>query len=160
MFVTSDSGHAKLIDGHGSLLGHIGRLHCWHFCGVAHPGMDPRLFPFRLADRDALHARNSRLAPFAQTRRRGTPSPSTSSRKVGIPGLWLHLSKCLIVVFNHEFLRGTDIALEFDRMKENAQQMTEQKQTFSFRDIRKETVYKPLGITLALMFFQQFTVFS
>jgi facilitated trehalose transporter len=53
-------------------------------------------------------------------------------------------------------IRRTDIEAEFQRMKEN-QAKNAQQQQIQPRELLKGSVLKPLGISMGIMFFQQFT---
>ena len=55
-----------------------------------------------------------------------------------------------------ESIRRTDIEAEFQRMKEN-QAKNSQQQQIQPRELLKGSVLKPLGISMGIMFFQQFT---
>ena len=53
--------------------------------------------------------------------------------------------------------RRTNIEVEFQRIKDNEQKNSNKKEKIQFRELLKGSVLKPLGISLAIMFFQQFT---
>lgn len=68
----------------------------------------------------------------------------------------------VIFVEVHFFLlrlthRRTNIENEFKRMKENHQRNTSQQEKIQVKELLKGSVLKPLGISLGVMFFQQFT---
>lgn len=62
---------------------------------------------------------------------------------------WMLLSDIL-------YARRTDIEAEFQRLKEN-QAKNSQQQEIQPRELMKGSVLKPLGISMGIMFFQQFT---
>lgn len=56
-------------------------------------------------------------------------------------------------------IRKTNIEAEFQRLKLNQQSSSQNgnQQTIKLRELMKGSVLKPLGISMGLMFFQQFT---
>lgn len=62
--------------------------------------------------------------------------------------------ECFYLIFFYP--RRTDIEAEFQRLKEN-QAKNSQQQEIQPRELMKGSVLKPLGISMGIMFFQQFT---
>lgn len=115
--------------------------------------VDPISSPGSFGRFDAFHARNTRLAFGTETRRRGQKFATVPARQVRVQSsttsTWNSWN-----AYNID--RHTDITNEFERLKANVLKGAST-QRIQPRELLKGSVLKPLLLSMALMFLQQFS---
>lgn len=118
--------------------------------------MDLRMFPPRTPHWNDVSSGNTKLASLSQSGGTRVSLASTSSWPVNLSLVTCHRLNLTDIQMN---FRQTDVEVEFERLKVNhaKNSMDHVEQPVGIEDFFRASVLKALGISMGIMFFQQFT---